>query len=84
MEYRTTAGERLVTQGAQPHPTCPVCRNPLNPAQSAKIRVRRLVHLACDDIADVARALGQCSVCETPGFRPWELDGSGRCDECRP
>lgn len=32
----------------------------------------------------VAREAGVCSVCERAGFRPWQLDDSARCDECRP
>jgi hypothetical protein len=30
------------------------------------------------------RMTGTCSVCEAEGFKPWELDDSGRCEECRP
>jgi hypothetical protein len=36
----------------------------------------------------VAQSAGRlecrCSVCDVQVERPWELDDSGRCDECRP
>jgi hypothetical protein len=32
----------------------------------------------------MCRAIGVCSVCETGGYQPWNLDDSARCKECQP
>ena len=32
----------------------------------------------------LGRVTGICSVCESGPHKPWELDDSGRCEECRP
>lgn len=73
---------RTVIQGADRAPALPSCVRCVEPIVGSARLVdggRKLAHPSCVD-----RAPAACSVCELGGFAPEELDGSGRCDGCRP